>query len=260
MQKQFAQRNIQANYSRFEAIQMGENPTIIPVGTFSPREKGCLASHICLLEQNIGSDKHLHILEDDVILHEHHHSLLENILSKIHQNWDILYTGFTLIQFDVRKYPTIREVYKQIALGKRNALGILSTNNINILGAFSYVVNKNSIEKLHNIAKEGNEPIDVIYQNASVNNLVRSFAVIPSIAKHTPIFPSTVRREYNPKAYYLQCLYQELFYIDADMERLFQYFTQHIEKHELRTGKVEPTFEDLTNIIYLLLNGGKRTK
>ena len=258
MQQQFADMQVQAYYSRFEAIAIGEKPTVIPVGTFAPREKGCLASHIRLLEQNTHSDKHLHILEDDVILCQHHHLLLERILSHMPNEWDIIYTGYTLIEFEASRYEVLTKIYKQLHEGEKHSLSVIALDNIDILGAFSYVINRASINKVYEIVKESNHPIDFLYQKASKDNLIKSFAIAPSIAKHAPKFPSTVRKEHNPKAYYVQCLYQELFYITANMEHIRSLFLAHLAKFNIRTDEVEPTFISLSQAMFKVLYSSKR--
>jgi hypothetical protein len=91
MESRLAALGIADVYSRFAAID-GQSMTG-PAGALSPGALGCFASHVGVLQQAIGANAHVHILEDDVLLAPELIPALKEILAqRALDEFDILYT------------------------------------------------------------------------------------------------------------------------------------------------------------------------
>ena len=194
--------------------------TPIPIdGLRLARQMACRSSHTRILEKNLHSKQHIHVFEDDVTLCTNYRQTLDELLMQIPYKWDILYTGINLSNF---------ENYELSAFlaANRTTASVLDLQKCRFDGAFSYLVHKDAISKIHNILKteQPSEPIDtLLLRHINSGNIV-AYGVFPTFAKHSYSFGSSIDDDDNRLAYRIIIggLYQEFFYTHYNQQEVAQ--------------------------------------
>ena len=235
-------------YERFEAVQGEGTKKVDDPSYFTAREEACLRSHLQILQANLDTDKHIHILEDDAILHKNHHKIVSKLLEQMPEKWDILYTGATFTYFQNRPSPllNLHSTYSQ-----SSQLNVFNTKAFKMEGAYSYIVNKNSVHKIYTLAKAHKKPIDVIlHQFTFHSSAVDALCLFPTICKHNYALNSTLRNKHKLDQE-LTMLYQSLFFLDVNYEDLYKKAKQFAKKIDFDI--FELTDYSFKSLLYYLL-------
>jgi hypothetical protein len=106
-----------------------------------PAQYGCWLSHLQAIEQSVGSESHLHVLEDDALLGPSLRDLpafAEIVEAGSNGDWDILYLDATLVEV-----PDMQVMFEWTQLAReKNTVHIHQVPaEFSVFGTHSYVVN-----------------------------------------------------------------------------------------------------------------------
>jgi GR25 family glycosyltransferase involved in LPS biosynthesis len=215
MQKQLKEFDL-STYERFEALDGKELdrrfPTKLDSGSL-----GCGFSHKGVLEKNLDSDFHLHIIEDDVILHKYLPNTFDGIKDKI--EWDIIYTDIYFSLLSPVNFYQLNE--KQKLYKEKSELSVLNLKGIEFSGASSYFVNKKSIKKLNDYLSGDwykHSKHDTYINTLVQKGELKAFVIVPfvsTLSKHS--IKSTIDEKYSLNMLAMDTL-REAFYIDASLK------------------------------------------
>ena len=131
-------------YERFSAID-GNTITYGPDAVPGTAAIGCTLSHLSVVKNGLEQDRHLHILEDDAVLHPDIGRVFEQFLSlQRDKDWDLLMTDIFLPP-DLYLFKYLHKTY--LELSNSGSLSFLDIGSWEFAGASSYFVNKNILEK-----------------------------------------------------------------------------------------------------------------
>ncbi len=109
-------------YVRFGAVEGASLPA--PLGTLTPGEAGCFASHLEVLNRHRGVHEPLHILEDDVILAPQFDASIRRLLSQgVLDRSDLVFTE-TFVRPDpwsLRAYKAFYDANVELPCGGGHA-------------------------------------------------------------------------------------------------------------------------------------------
>jgi len=218
------------HYERFDAYDgtelLKEYQTELDRGSL-----GCGFSHKGILEQNIDCDRHLHILEDDAILHKYLPNIFDSVKEKI--EWDIIYTDIYFSFLSPASFYIFHEKYKLYK--QKGDLSVLNLKGVEFSGASSYFVNKKSIKKLHNFLSadwykysKHDSYINTLVQKGELN----AYVIVPfvsTLSHHSE--NSTIDEKYSSNMLAMDTL-RKAFYIDAPLQELSKKLENEIKKIE----------------------------
>lgn len=201
-------------YQRFDAIDKSEyhqykRPQYIANGI----------SHLDILKHFSNSKKHIHILEDDVIfspsikIH-----LLRVIKSLENTQWDVIFTdvifGLDNNLFEIEKYFSLYKNEKKLAL--------LDLKNYIFVGTASYIVNKNSIDKIYklmnNIDSFDTSAYDLQLKDLVHSQKIKALTIFPFLTSTSIHSKSSTLEDRNVTWDIASELLREHFYIDSNKE------------------------------------------
>lgn len=198
------------NYERFEAINGSHLKAKYP--KLDNGSLGCAFSHIEILKQNLESNTHLHILEDDAILHKSMPQVFEALHTQV--EWDIIYTDIYFSFLAPEFFYQLNAIYKN-----KQEPSLINLKKINFSAATSYFINKKSIKKLYTLLNDDwdkdikhDDFINNLVQNGRLNAFV-IFPFISTLSSHSQ--DSTINEKYSSNLLAIDAL-RKSFYIDAD--------------------------------------------
>ena len=201
---EFDKLNISNIYERFESIVFDgymDSP-------LTPTEIGCFKSHIEALKVSLKHDTHTHILEDDITFSKVFFQVVEHFITNIDEKaWDILFTSFTV--------PIYKPYYQTFLKYDAKKINFFDMSNISLTGAHSYIINKNSKQKLIDKLEEYNYqlPVDLALRDLINKNYFKVRSVYPFISTHNYL-DSTIQRENMEFPMEFEALTQRAFYRD----------------------------------------------
>jgi Glycosyltransferase family 25 (LPS biosynthesis protein) len=178
------------HYRRFSAI---DGARLAPDSSaLSAGERGAYASHLAVLRQASGSDRHVHIIEDDVLLSPEMFPMLRRFDSQgVFDQLDILYLDVA-VPFES---GTLADYERLMRLNVRtNDSGSESTlanmslvelrSGVVFSSLSSYVVAKRSIARLATsledaAGKERTQPVDLVVRNLVLSGAMRAACCMP---------------------------------------------------------------------------------
>lgn len=153
-----------------------------PLNGMSLSETGCLLAHYHTLLACKKEETTI-ILEDDAILCPSFRYKIENLSKKIeHSDFDFIYLGQTVDYFDLKLHL---QLLKFLNYSKKNQKSfILDAQNFYRYGAFGYIVNGNSVSKIHELLKnldlsKSAKPIDILMRNWFTQGTFKAGLVFP---------------------------------------------------------------------------------
>ena len=223
MEAQLARLNLTQRYRRFAAVD-GDR-----LGVTSPKltagELGCFTSHYRLLQQNLGSATHLHIIEDDVLLASCTKLVVQQIVtSAMIEDHDLLFTDMALpVDFKFFREARIR-YQRQIQRGENGAATTIQLSFFPYISCTgSYLVNRGSIPLLCDILgaeleRGATDPIDVVIRAKVAEGKLRAKCLFPFITSVAAgQFPNTVvRGERDQLSDFAVDLVRHAFFVDCD--------------------------------------------
>lgn len=210
-------------YQRFNAIEAAfeGNKTTAPMKN---GELGCWLSHLTILEQHQDVDHHLHILEDDALLHPML-SAMPTLLDWIDEetDWDIIYTD---VYF--HPPPSPQTFYQFISacdkFKEHRKIELIPLTSIDVTGTTSYFINKKHIKKVFKLL-EGQwaqgKTIDIFIAQLIRNKKLKAFVTAPFITSISPQASDSTIADYGRNTATLDLLRRSLF-VDASPQALYQ--------------------------------------
>jgi GR25 family glycosyltransferase involved in LPS biosynthesis len=237
MQAELARHGLADRYARYSAADGNalklSNPHI------KNGEMGCFTSHYLLLKQNLGSDKHIHIIEDDVIFGPQAKQVLDSVIGNPgFDDYDIVYTDVFV--------PLLNDVYKgykkffdrTVRLDAQGNIEKASFTVINLRGigfgsTSSYFVNRHSIGKLHDlyaaeITSEPKTSNDLFIRRKVESGELKVGVLFPFITsvKLDHITETTIEHVHHKLSALAVHMARYAFYIGADRQLLKQYMAK----------------------------------
>jgi len=210
-------------YSRFNAMEASYegNPTNAPMKN---GELGCWLSHVEIIKQHLNKDTHLHILEDDALLHpilSTMPSLIDWLDEKV--DWDIIYTD---VYF--HPPPSPEQFYRFIVASdqfkKHKKLELIPLESFNVTGTTSYFINNKSLKKVYGLLNkqwESGKTFDIFIANLIKSKQLNAFVTAPFITSICPEVSGSTISSYGDNTTTLDLLRRSLF-LDASPEQLYQ--------------------------------------
>ncbi|MGA7974618.1 MAG: tetratricopeptide repeat protein [Pseudolabrys sp.] len=223
-----ARHGLRYFYQRFPAAD--GNVLGVPAGQLTSGEIGCFTSHYLLLKQNAGSQKHLHVVEDDAAFSPYTARTIRSIIaSGAIDQFDMLFTD-TFVSPQRPDYQKYKALYDDSL--ERDAAGGVACIHPTIIrysaGAVSYVVNFRSIPRLlevlgRELMKGPVEALDLTIRRAAGEGAIRVGCLFP--------FVTTLHIEQNanstigggrndPLTWLALCLARHSFFIGCDHQAL----------------------------------------
>lgn len=204
-------------YIRFEAVD-GAKIAEKYDSTLMAGELGCWLSHISILHNQINGGKHLHIIEDDALLHSWIAKVFSAFIAQT-PNWDVLFTDF-FVPKDLYVFKYLHELLLEYK--RTGEIKIFRLDNIPFTCATSYYVNKDSIRKLYKLVcncGSDNVPFDLKLRDAVNNGELIAFATMPFFSTLSESCQNSSIRSYDISRRAFD-LYRRSFYLGADQDYL----------------------------------------
>lgn len=240
LERQLAEVGLSQRYARFAAIdgsRISYGPEALP--GFSVL--GCTLSHLSVIKEHPDPSLHLHILEDDALLHPEIPRVLEAFLShRGAEEWDILMTDLFLPP-DVYLFKHLHAMYLESR--RKGSINFLDIAKWDFAGASSYFVNGGSKERFLQLAEHSfpaHTPYDLRIRSLAREGLLKVHTCFPffSTLAHTSS-DSTIAGDFRHVLPLSE--YRRSFYVDPDLEAI---------NRRLAASDFEP---DLHTEIYLNL-------
>ena len=144
-----------------------------------PGQFGCWLSHLAALERSLGSDRHLHVIEDDALLSAKLGALPELLAALASADWDLLYLDATLVEIAdmYRMFDWVREAREK---------GVVQVCKLppqfTVYGTHSYVVNGERKARLREYLVgrlDSGYPIDNVLAQGVQQGALKAFASAP---------------------------------------------------------------------------------
>jgi GR25 family glycosyltransferase involved in LPS biosynthesis len=226
LELQLEQAGLADRYCRFPAID-GQQITYGPDAVPGSAALGCTLSHLSVLKSQLGSEKHLHILEDDAVLHRDIARVFEAFLCQEHlPDWDVLMTDL-FVPPDVYLFKLLHQKYKESA--ETGAISFMDIGTWDFAGASSYFVNKGSKEKFlqmmeHSFGIEA--PYDLRIRSLAKNKMLKVYACFPffsTISESSTA--STIAGDFQHVLPLSE--YRRSFYVEPDLESIKKNLSGH---------------------------------
>ena len=215
-------------YQRFPAAD--GNALGVPIGQLTSGEIGCFTSHYLLLKQNAGSQKHLHVIEDDAALSPYVSQTIKSIIELgVIEQFDMLFTD-TFIFPRRRDYQKYKALYDSSL--ERDAAGNISCIHPTVVnytsGTVSYVVNFRSIPRLletlgRELLKGPVEALDLTIRRMAGEGALRVGCLFPFVTTlHVEQNANNTigGRKSDPLTRLALCLARHSFFVDCDHREL----------------------------------------
>jgi GR25 family glycosyltransferase involved in LPS biosynthesis len=214
-------------YTRIEGVNgRAEYPKHHNIGV-NAGSLGCSLSHMKVLQENLDNPRHLHILEDDAVLHKSVSEVFIGVCDKV--EWDIIFTSVYFSFLSLRNFHKLKESMKNYR--EHNAVSLTNLYSIPFKGLTSYFINKDSIRKIHQLIcqdtfqRKNDSYINKLVQEKKITAWV-SIPFVSTLSSENTF--STINESYNSNLLALEIL-REAFFIDADWDRLCQKAKTHRE-------------------------------
>jgi GR25 family glycosyltransferase involved in LPS biosynthesis len=160
---------------------------------FSPSKLGCWLSHLDIMERSLDHDSHQHILEDDfefTAVFKNFHDNFDRHASTLAE-WDIVFCDV-----DLANMHNVSEMGKLIqrtsSLERSRKISFESAEKLYAAGNSSYIINKDSKQKVYSLMKKGLEsglPNDLYLRKLIRQGDVKACVTLP--------FVTTVSEDFN---------------------------------------------------------------
>jgi GR25 family glycosyltransferase involved in LPS biosynthesis len=196
----------------------------------SPGALGCWLSHLEILKRSAGRDKHLHIMEDDTVIHERFFEILfaSGQLDQ-NANWDLMFTD----TFCLPTYKGFRALNTLCSHAKSSgavSFVELDRQNFNFfISTSSYIVNKASIGKYATLLGEGwkkKAAIDNYTSDLILRGELKAYITVPFVSTLSPESMTSTISElgHTPSIgstrLHMMSLHRMGYYLGADVKAL----------------------------------------
>lgn len=205
-------------YERFDAIR-GADVAAAANSPLNPGSIGCGLSHLQLLSSQRHGGVHLHVLEDDAVLHPRIPSWFSTVPETL--SWDLLYTD---VYFSMLSPQTFQQLNRLVqAYQARGTVALVNLRGVPFVGTTSYFVNRDSIGKVADLI--GTSWISRHKHDDHMNQLVQSgrllaYVAIPFLTTRSTLScRSTIDAEYTSLMQAMD-LQRAALFADANLDEL----------------------------------------
>jgi len=196
-------------------------------------------SKLNYIKSTFNEDKHIHILEDDVIISPVLKKTLFKILKSIeNKEWDILFTDVVFsIDTNLFELENYFSIYK-----KERKLALLDIGNYNTLGCSSFIINKKSKKKVYNLLRSEESftktSFDKQIRNLFYNGSLKAMTTFPFLTKTSIHSRESTLEKRNITWDIVAELLREHFYINSEKESTnFHDLIDYVENIEIDKRK-----------------------
>jgi hypothetical protein len=168
---------LERGYSRFAAVE-GRDAAAV-AGSITSGEYGCFASHAQLLSAAAAGTRHVHVLEDDVLLSPELLLVMRSLLSRgVLDSFDLIFTD-TFVPLDPAHIRSYEQAYRRRRPPGPGEAFLPEVSLIDLKGVYwactsSYVVAQRSLKRIAALLNDAlragpSEPVD-LYLRRLVNN------------------------------------------------------------------------------------------
>lgn len=195
--------NLSNLYERFESIVFNDYMDT----KLTPTEIGCFKSHIEAIKLSLSHNAHIHILEDDISFSKVFLQVVEHFINSINEKWDIFFTSFTV--------PIYKPYYQFFLKYDTQKINFFDMSNMLLTGAHSYIINKDSKQKIIDLLEKDNFqiPVDLALRELINNNDLKAYSLYPFISTHN-YMESTIQRDSMEFPMPFESISQRAFYRD----------------------------------------------
>lgn len=154
-------------YERFEAIR-GSDVAAAAGSPLNAGSIGCGLSHQQLLASNRHAGVHLHVLEDDAVIHDRLPDWFTNLPTTL--SWDLLYTDVYFSMLSPQTFQQLNRLVK--AYRDSGTVALVNLQGVPAVGATSYFVHRDSIGKVADLL--GTDWISRCKHDDHLNHLVQA--------------------------------------------------------------------------------------
>jgi GR25 family glycosyltransferase involved in LPS biosynthesis len=252
MEAQFAGLGCAPRYTRFNAV---DGRSIANAQSpLSAAELGCFMSHYHCIVEGAG-DRHVHVIEDDVVFSAQTVPLLDVTTDEVMDQCDILFTDI-FVPLNMNAIFNLMEYYRASGViavrhvpPDQRAPGCIVYANIRPIefaGATSYLVNKNSRNKIRRLLDREmdqgpNHPIDMTIRKLVNAGELTALCTLPFLTSIRPdsIVNTTMAERGQDKASEIAFfLLRSYFFVGKDEA----YLKATVD--ELASGLADPDFMD----------------
>jgi len=191
LEKQLAAYNLAPFYKRHPA-SLG-NALKLRAPSLKPGAVGCFTSHHLLLQSLKNTSTHVHVAEDDVVFGPTTGLVIDSLARNGDlEKWDMLYTD-VWVPPDLQYIRELSALYRQCAalnpdgtLKRVERFAFLNLKLRVFASTVSYVVNKNSLNKIADILAEAVQgelsmPIDLYYRQQIHQGRISAACIFPFV-------------------------------------------------------------------------------
>lgn len=224
MEQQLDALGLSADYQRFAAID-GKSLSLPTETHLSAGEVGCWLSHFRVLQQADG-ECHVHVLEDDAVLHPRVYAVLELFLQQhACEQWDILYTDM-VVPHEVGNFKYLHNL---MSLYRRDQqVRFLEINQVNYAAATSYLVNRDSLARLVQLLDQGwtgNTPYDLKLRKLANQGQLKAWVCFPFFSTLADSSDDSSIKAEN-LSWQPFDLFRRSFYVDAPLKDVLLRFAE----------------------------------
>jgi GR25 family glycosyltransferase involved in LPS biosynthesis len=212
-----------ARYERFAAIDGAAAMQSAGETKLSPGALGCWMSHVQILRENLDSDRHLHIAEDDALLPPDFVPSLDAILQATDNSapdWDMLFTEIFV--------PVSQDVFDDFAARlasyrKNRSVSVTSLSRVGFAATSSYAVNRQSIGKLLVFLDgkwNGEKPIDLFLRELVKSGRIKALLTVPFLSTLSPDAEHSDVQSAKDRSRRAMNLFRSAFYRHADVDAI----------------------------------------
>ncbi len=239
IESELARHGLRDAYRRFSAVE--GNGLSLSNPHLKDGEIGCFSSHTMLLQENLDQDMHLHVIEDDVIFSSSTAQAIHGIVAQgLFADYDILYTDVVV--------PLLNDAYKvyksfydaTVTRDESGRIVKVAFSVINLKGLIfgstsSYLVNKKSIRKIHDmyhreLTSEPCQPIDLFVRKLCNEGALKIGCLFPFVTsvQLDHIVETDIVRPYHEMSALATHLARYSFFIDADFDQCQHYLDTYL--------------------------------
>ena len=204
---------------RAEAISASDVQSMGIAGTVRPAEKACYLTHLAALQSAQQSPTPLWIREDDTRIGRHTASAIEQMLTALGTEWDILFTDVLLGD------PGL--MLKMVRTRQANPpsqVDALQLSSIKVFaGAYSYLVNPAFAPQLYeSLATDDiSTPYDLALRKVVLMPVVRAYVTFPFITTCSEHSTRSAIQPINQRSvHHLWDIFRELMWAETDFGQL----------------------------------------
>ncbi|TGU72553.1 hypothetical protein E4633_09625 [Geomonas terrae] len=206
-------------YQRFAAID-GRSITYGPDAVPGSAVLGCTLSHLSIIKGQLGSSRHVHIVEDDAMLHPDIGRVFEKFVElKQDEEWDLLMTDVFLPP-DLYLFKYLHESYQK--LSATGSLSFFDIGSWEFAGTNSYFINKRSMEGFLQMAEHcfpPETPYDLRIRELAKRKKLKVFLCFPFFSTVSSTSgDSTIAGSFTHVLPLTE--YRRAFYVSADREAI----------------------------------------